>query len=76
MAGGGTHAETHAGHTAGEALTCYDRLLRIADRLGKVAAGSVLADGAIHKAVGRLGPVQPYTTDEAAARTLLPPGFE
>ena len=26
----------------------YDRLLRIADRLGKVAAGSVLADEAIH----------------------------
>ena len=58
------------------ALTHYDRLLCIADRLGKMAAGSVLADEAIHEAVGRLGPVQPYTTSEASARTLLPPGFE
>ena len=41
-----------------------------------MAAGSVLADEAIHEAVGRLGPVQPYSTSEASARTLLPPGFE
>ena len=53
-----------------------DRLLRIADRLAKVAAGSVLADEAIHEALNRPGPVRPYTTDEAAARTLLPAGFE
>lgn len=36
----------------------------------------MLADQAIHEAVGRPGPVQPYTTNEASARTLLPPGFE
>ena len=57
-------------------LTRYDRLLGIADHLGKTATGSLLADEAIHEAVGRLGPVQPYTTSEASARTLLPPGFE
>ena len=31
-----------------KALPPYDRLFCIADRLGKVAAGSVLADEAIH----------------------------
>jgi hypothetical protein len=56
--------------------TRHNRLLRIADRLAKVAAGSASADRAIHEAIRQAGPVLPYTTDEAAARTLLPPGFE
>ena len=76
MAGGGAHAEVHAGHPAGEALTRSDRLLRIADRLKPLASGSEAADRAIHEALALAWPVQPYTTDEAAARTLLPPGFE
>ena len=50
-------------------------MLRIADRLGKVSAGSAEADEAIHQALGRAGPAPPYTTDMEAARTLLPPGF-
>ena len=52
------------------------RLFRIADRLAKVAAGSVLADQVLHEALERAGTVQPYTTSEEAARSLLPPGFE
>ena len=64
-------------HVAGgNALTRYDRLLRIADRLAKVEAGGALADETIHAAVGLAGPVLRYTTDKAAAQTLLPPGFE
>ena len=58
------------------ALTRHDRLLRIADRLGKITAGSPAADATIHVALGRTGLAPAYTTDEAAARTLLPPGFE
>ena len=54
----------------------YDRLLRIADRLGKASVGSAEADTAIYEALRLTGPVLPYTTDEAAARTLLPPDFE
>jgi hypothetical protein len=57
-------------------LTRLDRLIRIADRLAKVEAGSVVADQTIQDALGRAGPVLSYTTDEAATRTLLPPGFE
>ena len=57
-------------------LTRYDRLLHIADRLAQVTAGSAEADRAIHVAVGLAGSVQPCSTDEAAARTLLPAGFE
>ena len=53
-----------------------DRLLRIADRLGRVKVGSAVADETIHRALGRTGPAPAYTTDMAAARTLLPPGFE
>ncbi len=53
-----------------------DRLFQIADRLGKVTTGSVEADQAIHRALGRAGPAPCYTTDLDAARTLLPPGFE
>ena len=56
-------------------MTTRDRLFRIADRLGQVPAGSAAADQAIHQALGRTGPTPPYTTDLAAARTLLPPGF-
>ena len=57
-------------------MTPRDRLLRIADRLGRVSAGSPAADEVIHQALGRTGPAPPYTTDIAAARTLLRPGFE
>ena len=53
-----------------------DRLFRIADRLGQVPSGSAEADRTIHEALGRAGPVLPYTSDEAAAEQLLPPGFE
>jgi hypothetical protein len=52
------------------------RLLDIADRLAKVEAGSAAADTAIHAALGRAGPVLLYTQDEAAARGLLPDGFQ
>jgi hypothetical protein len=51
-------------------------LLAYADRLHDLAAGSVEADGAIHVALGRTGEAPPYTRDDAAARSLLPPGFE
>jgi hypothetical protein len=54
----------------------FDRLIRIADRLAQVAAGSPAADQAIHDAFGLAGHILPYTTSETAARTLLPPGFE
>lgn len=57
-------------------MSRYDRLIRIADRLAKVTAGSAAADTAIHEALGLAGPTPPYTTDETAARTLLPLGFE
>ena len=57
-------------------MSRYNRLHRIAKRLSEVSAGNSVADAAIHKALGLTGPVQPYTVDEAAARALLPPGFE
>jgi hypothetical protein len=44
--------------------------------LAKVEAGNVEADRTIRGVLGRAGPVLPYSSDEAAARTLLPPGFE
>ncbi len=53
-----------------------DTLFRTANRLGKVSAGSAAADWAIHDALGLPGEPPPYTTDEAAMRTLLPPGYE
>lgn len=56
-------------------LTRYDRLLRIADRLGKVEAGSEAADRAIHEALGLAWAVKSYTTDEATTLTLLPRGL-
>ena len=57
-------------------MTSYECLLRIADRLAKVEAGSIAADTTTHQVLGREGQAPPYTTDEAVARTLLPPGFE
>jgi hypothetical protein len=54
----------------------YARFLAIADRLRRLTAGSAEADNYIHRALGRAGPVLPYTRDEAAARLLLPPGFD
>lgn len=57
-------------------MTRFARLIRIADRLGEVEAGSAAADLAIHAAIGLPGEPPPYTTDEAAARGLLPDGFE
>ena len=53
-----------------------DRLLRIADRLGDVDAGGSAADSTIHQALDLAGSVQGYTTDDDAARGLLPAGFE
>src|SRR3954470_5099539 len=58
------------------AQVSFNRLLRIADQLGQVPAGSLLADLAIHDALGLIGVAMPYTRNEAAARSLLPPGFE
>jgi hypothetical protein len=54
----------------------FSRLTRIADRLGKVEHGSPEADRVIHDALDRAGPVFPYSSNEAAARLLLPVGFE
>jgi hypothetical protein len=54
----------------------FDRLIRIADRLGQVQAGSPAADQAIYETFNRSGPVLAYTTVEDAARSLLPAGFE
>jgi hypothetical protein len=75
----GWRPERHssAKHSLGKrAVTPFDRFIRIADRLGQVAAGSLLADLAIHKALGLAGVVMPYTRNEVAARSLLPAGFE
>ena len=57
-------------------MTSFDHLIRIADQLAEVEAGSDVADRVIHAAAGWGGSVQRYTTSEAAARTLLPLGFE
>jgi hypothetical protein len=54
----------------------FGRLIRIADRLRELPAGSAAADAAIHRALGLPGEPRAYTTDEAALRTLLPDGFE
>ena len=66
------------GYSAPAAMTAarFARLIRIADRLAKVEAGSDAADQAIHEAIGRAGLALPYTTAKAAAAALLPPGFE
>jgi hypothetical protein len=51
------------------------RLLRIADRLAKVKHGSLEADAAIHHVLDLAGPLLDYTTDNDAARSLLPAGI-
>ena len=66
----------HADRPAVRAMTTFDHFIRITDRLGQVADGSPEADRTIHTAIGVEGTVQPYTTDETAARLLLPVGFE
>jgi hypothetical protein len=55
---------------------CASDLLRLAGRLGELAAGSPAADRAIHEALSQAGPVLAYTADEATARRLLPAGYE
>jgi hypothetical protein len=58
-------------------VTSFARLfIRIADRLAQVQAGSLEADRTIHAALGLAEPAPPYTREEAAARGLLPAGFE
>ena len=57
-------------------LAPRSRLLAIANRLAKIERGSGVADSTIHEALGRAGPVEPYTTNDDAARTLLPDGYE
>jgi hypothetical protein len=57
-------------------VNSYNRLIRIASRLGQVPVGSSEADRVIHEALDRLGPAPPYTTTKSAAAELLPPGFE
>ena len=54
----------------GGAVTGFERLIRIADQLGKVAEGSAIAGETIHEALGRTGPALAYTSDETAAGTL------
>ena len=58
------------------ALTPFACLSCFADRLRELSAGTAAADPAIHRALGLPGEPRPYTTDEAALRTLLPDGFE
>ena len=52
-----------------------NRLIRLAELLGAVTAGSAAADQAIHEMLGRTGLIAPYTTHDGAARQLLPPDF-
>src|SRR3954452_15781003 len=54
----------------------FDRLIRIAYRLGQGRTVSPAADQAIHQTLNCSGPVLAYTTVEDAARSLLPAGFE
>jgi hypothetical protein len=63
------------------AVASFARFIRIADRLGEVAAGSIEADRTIQAALGLVGPVLPYTTRavmRANARlgSGLPPKWE
>ncbi len=58
------------------ASASFERLIRIADRLRELPAGTAAADAAIHRALGLPGEPGAYTSDEAALRTLLPEGFE
>jgi hypothetical protein len=69
-------SELHADGIEGQAMTISDHLLRIADWLSQVELGSPKADRTIHWALSRKGPVLAYTRNEAAARLLLPEGFE
>jgi hypothetical protein len=62
--------------TAARAVTPFARFIRIADRLGEVAADNIEADQTIHAALGLTGPVLPYSREKAATRSLLPKGFE
>jgi hypothetical protein len=74
---GGTEGGTiRAAVNRGPPLTPHARFLAIADRLRRLTAGSAEADSYIHRALGRAGPVLPYTSNEAAALALLPPDFE
>jgi hypothetical protein len=57
-------------------VTSFNHLIRIADRLGEVTAGSSAADLTIHLAIEREGHVLSYTSHEGAAWGLLPPSFE
>ena len=54
----------------------FGRLIRIADRLRELPAGTAAADAATHRALDLPGDPGAYTSDEAALRTLLPEGFE
>jgi len=58
------------------APTPFERLIRIADRLRELPAGTAAADAAIHRALDLPEEPRAYTSDEAALRTLLPDGFE
>jgi len=49
---------------------------RIADQLESVGKGGPAADLAIHRALDRRGNPAAYTTDQAAAKALIPPGHE
>jgi hypothetical protein len=42
------------------AVASFDRFIRIADRLGEVAAGSIEAARTIHAALGLVGPAWPW----------------
>ncbi len=57
-------------------MTPFARLIRIADRLRELPAGTAAADAAIHRALDLPGEPRPYSTNEAALRALLPDGFE
>jgi hypothetical protein len=52
------------------------RSLRPADRLRRLAAGSVVADRFSHEIPGRTGPAPSDTPEEAAALAVLPDGVE
>lgn len=56
-------------------MSTFDRLMSIADQLGKMEIGNPVADRFIHDALGRAGPVLAYSRNEAAAGLLLPGGF-
>jgi hypothetical protein len=57
-------------------MTIFAHLTQLADRLSLLPTGSIEADRSVHVALGLVGPAPAYTCQEAAARTLLPAGFE